>query len=59
VANKSYLITIGKLGTAIAFRPDLLGQLFLVDQSEAVFFEKSWLANEAENPGYAQLLGLF
>jgi hypothetical protein len=53
VANKSHFIAIGKLGTAIAFRPDLLGQLFFVDQSEAVFLKESRLANEAENPGYA------
>jgi bifunctional ADP-heptose synthase (sugar kinase/adenylyltransferase) len=31
VANKSYLIAVGKLGTAIAFRPDLVGQLRFVD----------------------------
>jgi len=31
VANKGYLIAVGKLGTAIAFRPYLLGQLRFVD----------------------------
>jgi len=31
VANKSYFIAVGKLGTAIAFHPYLLRQLHFVD----------------------------
>ncbi len=48
-ADKGNLIAIGELGTAVAFVPDLVRQLRLIDPLETDLLKETGLIGEAEN----------
>jgi len=51
MADKSYFITVGKLGTAVAFCPNLTGQFYFINQIEATFLEEGRFISKTKNGG--------
>jgi len=47
--DKRHLITVGKLGTAIALRPDFTRQVHFIYLGEAVSFKESRMIGQAED----------
>jgi len=47
--DKSYLIAIGELGAAVAFRPDLMGELHFIYLGKASPLKELWFIGQAEN----------
>ena len=54
-----YFIAVGELGAAVAFSPDLPGELGLVNQNEAAFLEEGRLICQAEDSRNTQFISLF